>query len=419
MNYDLLIIGGGMVGASLAHALRDLDLHIGLVEAVALEANAQPSYDARAIALSQGSKRIFEAMGVWEAMVAQGVSPITHIHVSDRGHFGAARLNAAEEHVEALGYVVEAGVIGNVLAASLKTLPHVEVICPATVKGLASGAEGASVTIERDGVLSELRAALVVAADGTRSTVRELVGARTFTLGYGQTAIIANLITDQPHNGRAFERFTDTGPLALLPNTAPCGYPQREAGERRWSLVWTARDAEVEAILALDDAAFIERLQARLGYRAGTVLACGPRRAYPLLLQYVRDHVRERLAFIGNAAHAMHPVGGQGFNLGLRDVAVLAEVLANAVQRGDDIGSLTALHDYSAWRRPDYLRTMLFTDSLARAFSTKLTPLVVVRDLGLMAMDLLPPARKLFARQAMGLLGKLPRLARQLPLIEK
>ncbi len=419
MNYDLLIIGGGMVGASLAHALRELELRIGIVEAVALADASQPSYDARAIALSQGSKRIFEAMGVWAAMVEQGISPITHIHVSDRGHFGAARLSAAEEQVEALGYVVEAGVIGSALAASLKTLPNVEVICPATVKGLAIEADGASVTIERDGVLSELRARLVVAADGTRSTMRELVGARSFKLGYDQTAIIANLITDQPHNGRAFERFTDTGPLALLPNSAPLGYPQREVGERRWSLVWTARDAEVEALLALDDAAFIERLQARLGYRAGRVLACGPRRAYPLLLQYVRDQVRERLAFIGNAAHAMHPVGGQGFNLGLRDVAVLAEVLATAVQRGDDIGSLNALRDYAAWRRPDYLRTMFFTDSLARGFSTKFTPLVVARDLGLLAMDLLPPARKLFARQAMGLLGKLPRLARQLPLIEK
>lgn len=419
MNYDLLIIGGGMVGASLAHALRDLELRIGIIEAVGLEENSQPSYDARAIALSQGSKRIFEGMGVWAAMVEQGVSPITHIHVSDRGHFGAARLNAAEEHVEALGYVVEAGVIGSVLAASLKSLPNVEVMCPATLKGLAIEEDGASVTIERDGVLSELRASLVVAADGTRSTARELVGARTFKLGYGQTAIIANVITDQPHNNRAFERFTDSGPLAMLPNSAPIGYPHREVGERRWSLVWTARDAEVESILALDDAAFIERLQARLGHRAGRIISCGPRRAYPLVLQYVRDHVRERLAFIGNAAHAMHPVGGQGFNLGLRDVAVLAEVLANAVQRGDDIGSLAALHEYSAWRRPDYIRTMFFTDSLARSFSAKFTPLVVARDLSLMTMDLLPPARKLFARQAMGLLGKLPRLARRLPLIEK
>ena len=419
MDYDLLIIGGGMVGASLAHALRDLDLRIGIVEAVALEENSQPSYDARAIALSQGSKRIFDAMGVWAAMVEQGVSPITHIHVSDRGHFGAARLNAEEEHVEALGYVVEAGVIGSVLAASLKSLPNVDVICPATLKGLAIEKDGASVTVERDGVLSELRAMLVVAADGTRSTVRELVGARVFKLGYGQTAIIANVITDQPHNGRAFERFTDTGPLAMLPNTAPLGYPNQEAGERRWSLVWTAHDTEVDAILALDDVTFIERLQGRLGYRAGHVISCGPRRAYPLVLQYVRDHVRERLAFIGNAAHAMHPVGGQGFNLGLRDVAVLAEVLADAARRGDDIGSPAALHDYAVWRRPDYIRTMFFTDSLARSYSAKFPPLVAARDLGLMAMDLLPPARHLFARQAMGLLGKLPRLARQLPLIEK
>lgn len=419
MKYDILIIGGGMVGASLAHALRDVPLRIGIIEAVALEATSQPSYDARAIALSQGSKRIFEAMGVWAAMAEQGVTPIRHIHVSDRGHFGAARLHAEQERVEALGYVVEAGVIGTVLAANLKSLPNVEVICPATVKGLAIEADSASVTIERDGVLSELRAALLVAADGTRSTVRELVGAKSFKLGYGQSAIIANVTTDQPHNHRAFERFTDTGPLALLPNTSPLGYPERDVGERRWSLVWTARDSEVEEILALDDAAFIERLQQRLGHRAGRVVASGPRRAYPLLLQYVRDHVRERLAFIGNAAHAMHPVGGQGFNLGLRDVAVLAEVIANGAQRGEDIGSLTALHAYSAWRRPDYIRTLLFTDTLARSFSSTFTPLAVARGAGLIAMDLLPAARHLFARQAMGLLGKLPRLARSLPLIEK
>jgi 2-octaprenyl-6-methoxyphenol hydroxylase len=418
-DYDILIIGGGMVGASLAHALRDVDLRIGLIEAVSPEANSQPSYDARAIALSQGSARIFEAMGVWQAMVEQGVTPIRHIHVSDRGHFGATRLHAEEEGVEALGYVAEAGVIGTVLAASLKQLPNVELICPATLKGLAIEEEAASVTIERDGVLSELRAALLIAADGTRSSARELVGARTFKLGYGQTAIIANVITDQPHAARAFERFTDTGPLAMLPNSAPLGYPDREVGERRWSLVWTTCDSQVDEILALDDATFLARLQERLGHRAGRVVASGPRRAYPLVLQYVRDHVRPRLAFIGNAAHAMHPVGGQGFNLGLRDVAVLAEVLANAAARGDDIGSLTALHDYATWRRPDYIRTMLFTDSLARSFSSTFTPLVVARDLGLIAMDLLPPARQLFARQAMGLLGKLPRLARRLPLIEK
>jgi len=415
-DFDLLIIGGGMVGASLAQALKGSGLRIALIEAVPLYEENQPSYDARAIALSWGSRRIFEGMGVWEAMVQEGVTAIRTIKVSDRGHFGATRMVADEEGVEALGYVAEAAVIGRALARDLDQLPGVTLFCPARLSDIAIDEEAAHVTIEHDGGQRQLSARLVVAADGGRSTVREKLGARTFRLGYGQTAVIASVESDREHGNIAYERFTDSGPLALLPNTAPAWMAGSEAGERRWSLVWTVHDHEVDEHLALDDAAFLERLQRRLGRRAGRLLSVSPRSAYPLGLQYVRDHVRPRLAFIGNAAHLIHPVGGQGFNLGLRDVAVLAEVLVQAAREGADPGRLETLNSYAAWRRPDYLRVMGFTDGLARTFSSDFRPLVVARNLGMVAMDLLPPARRLFTRQAMGVNGRQPRLALGLPL---
>ncbi len=417
MDYDVLIIGGGMVGASLAHALKEVPLRIGLVEAVPFAASEQPSFDTRAIALAQGSKRILEGIGVWESMERFGVSAIRNIHVSDKGHFGTTRLSAADEGVEALGYVAEAGVIGRGLMESFDSLQHAELICPATLTNLEFDDDHARVEVEEEGERRTLTCKLVVAADGGRSEIRERMGARLLRLGYGQTAIIANVVTDRPHGGTAYERFTETGPMALLPNTAPQGMAGCEYGDRRWSLVWTVKDAQVEEVMQFDDTTFLSRLQARFGRRAGEFRETTSRCAYPLGLQYVRDHVRHRLAFIGNAAHVIHPVAGQGFNLGLRDVAVLAEVLSDAVHRGSDPGTMKNLRGYARWRRPDYLRVMAMTDGLARTFSTNFLPAVVARNLGLVAMELLPPARHLLARQAMGLTGRLPRLARGVPVV--
>jgi 2-octaprenyl-6-methoxyphenol hydroxylase len=415
-DFDILIVGGGMVGASLAHALKGVPLRIGIIEAYPLHDENQPSYDSRAIALSYGSKRIFDALGVWQAMKAETVTPITRIHVSDKGHFGAVRLDATEEGVEALGYVAEASVIGRALAADLASLPHVELLCPAALTEVQIDEDQARVTVEQNGVLRDVTARLVVAADGGRSTVRQQLGAKTFKLGYGQTAVIANVITEREHGGIAYERFTESGPLALLPNNAPAWMNDSDSGERRWSLVWTVRDEMVEEHLQLSDALFIARLQKRLGRRAGRILSVTPRHAYPLGLEYVRDHVRPRLAFIGNAAHLIHPVAGQGFNLGLRDVAVLAEVLAAAAAERRDPGLMATLQRYAAWRRPDYLRVMGMTDGLARTFSNDFKPLVVARNLGMVAMDLLPPARRLLTHQAMGMTGRQSRLARGLSL---
>lgn len=411
-HYDLLIVGGGMVGASLALALRDSGLRIGVIEAVAPDDGAQPSFDARAIALSHGSRQILDHMGVWSEMVAATVTPITRIRVSDRGHFGAVRMDAEEEGVEALGYVVEASVIGRVLSTALQQASHIDFICPATLTAITVSEGQARVGIVQQGESRQVSTRLLVAADGGQSAVATELGGHYFNRPYAQSAVIANVIGELPHRGIAYERFTDSGPLALLPNRAPAWMAGNEAGDQRWSLVWTVHNEAVEEHLALDDAAFLARLQQRLGRRAGRLLAVGPRRAYPLGLRYLRDHVRERVVFIGNAAHTIHPVAGQGLNLGLRDVAALAEVIEDAVHAEQDIGGMAVLEHYKTWRRPDYLRVMGLTDSLARGFVSTNMPLVVARNLGMIGMDLLPPARRLLTRQMMGVVGRQSRLAR-------
>lgn len=415
MDYDILIIGGGMAGASLALALKDLPLAIGIVEAVPYDSAAQPAFDARAIALSTGSQRIFAAMDVWPAMQERGVTAIEHIHICERGGFGSARLEAPEENVTALGYVVEAQVIGAALTTVLSQLPNVQLLCPAELTDLQVETDAVHVTLQHAGAVREVTARLLVAADGGRSTVRDRLGVKTWGMGYGQTAVIATVTTDRVHGQVAYERFTDTGPLALLPCDPPRGGDAQLTGQR-WSLVWTVRDAQVDEVLALDDAQFIERLQARFGYRAGRFLRTSARQAYPLGLQFVRAAAQSRVAFIGNAAHTIHPVAGQGFNLGLRDVASLAQVIAAAMERGDDFGAMQVLSEYARWRRPDYLRVAAFTDGLVRTFSNQLPTLKLGRNLGLLALDTLPPLKHLLARQAMGLIGRLPRLACGLPL---
>jgi len=410
-DYDVLIVGGGLVGASLACSLRDSGLRVAVLEAHPLRADDQPSFDARTVALSYGSRRIFAAMGLWQAIEDEGVEPIRRIHVSDRGHLGVTRLDCRDQHVEALGYVAESRVLGKALAAGLATVENLELLCPASLESLDFHADHVGVRYVRDGQSEQLTTRLVVAADGGNSTVRRLTGVKAWEVGYGQTAVIANVVTERPHQQVAYERFTDTGPMALLPTRAPAGAEGRCA-----ALVWTVRDAQREEIMGLDEETFLARLGQRFGRRVGAFERVSRRHAYPLTLLRVREHVRSRLAVIGNAAHTLHPVAGQGFNLGLRDVAVLAQVLVDGTRAGRDPGELELLNEYMRWRRRDQLQTAVFTDGLVRLFSTGLTPIAALRNAGLVAVDLLPPAKKLLARHAMGLLGHLPRLARGLPL---
>lgn len=405
-DYDVVIVGGGMVGASLALALGATALRVAVLEAVPLRSRAQPSYDDRAIALACGTQRIFAAMGLWEDLRAEA-TPIEGIHISDRGRFGFTRLQARDEGVPALGYVAIGRAMGAVLGDRLQQLGNVSLQCPADVTNVVSGSEHAEVTVEHEGQTRRLRARLVIAADGATSKVREWFGIGARRWDYGQTAVITNVTPQLPHRHRAYERFTDSGPLALLPMS-----------DHRCALVYTVQSARADAVMALDDEAFLRDLQQRFGDRLGTFQRVGQRRAYPLQLVRAREHVRPRLALIGNAAHTLHPVAGQGFNLGLRDVAVLAEVICDAATAGRDIGAIAVLEEYARWRRRDHLKMIAFTDGLARLFANPLLPVRALRDAGMLAMDLLPPFKRVLTRHTMGLAGRLPRLARGLPLVK-
>jgi 2-octaprenyl-6-methoxyphenol hydroxylase len=400
----LVIAGGGLIGGSLACALSRTGLRIALLEAVAAEAPEQPSYDERVIALSWGSRRILEAIGLWET-VGPDASPIHQVHISDRGHFGFSRLDRAELGVEALGYVVPARILGLAIRGALKDSKAVHVVCPARLVGQRVRGGLVDLDVHADGGPRTLATRLLVAADGGESAIRKGLGIQAQERPYGHDAIITTVTPDRPQPGVAFERFTETGPLALLPMT-----------QGRYSVVWTCREDETAEILALSDADFLARLLGRFGHRLGRLSRPASRRAYPLKLLLSRETVRPRLVLIGNAAHTLHPVAGQGFNLGLRDVAALAEVIAGCAERGGDPGSDQVLADYGGWRGRDQREVALLTDGLARLFVNPWLPLRLARDAGLVGLDLTGPARRALARRLMGVGGRMPRLARGLPL---
>ena len=400
---DVLIAGGGMVGASLAAALAPLPLQIAVVEAVAFGSRSQPSYDDRITAVSWGSRRIFESIGLWP-QIAPEATPIQHIHVSDRGHPGMTRLHAEEMGVTALGYVVPNRVIGRALAGFLAQQPHITLLAPAKLTAVQTQGDGvvASVAGER---VQTLQARLLVAADGANSQIRAQLGIAARTWDYGQSAVICNVSVERPQAHTAFERFTANGPLALLP-----------MGEDRYALIWTAAGQRAQALLAMSDAEFLEAAAAAFNGRCGKFLKAGKRHAYPLSLVRADTQLRGRVVVVGNAAHSLHPIAGQGFNLSLRDVAALADTLAESAGSGGDVGEQQRLAAYVRARRRDQTGTTLFTDFLTRVFSNPLLPVVWARNAGLLALELLPPVRQLLARHSMGLTSRMSRLARGAPL---
>ena len=384
----IAIVGGGLVGASLALALqagaRVRGWQISLIEPYAPGDGFQPSYDTRCSALSFGTRQIYERLGLWPA-IAERAEPITQIHVSERGRFAAARLSAAEEGVPALGYVVENAWLGHCLWQAL----HRDAIdwrCPARVTAAQAQAGGYRLTLD-DG--SPLDCELLVLADGGRSDLRQQLGIQVRRTPYGQTALIANLTPSQPHGGQAFERFTSDGPMALLP-----------LPDNRCALVWTRPDADAARLLALEPRAFLAELQQAFGYRLGAFVKVGARHSYPLTLLEAEEQVRSHLVLLGNAAHGLHPIAGQGYNLSLRDVMALAQTL---LQDGARLGDLAQLQGYLTAQRLDQTLTVGFSDRVTRLFSNDRPALARARGLGLLALELWPAGKRWFARQAMGL----------------
>jgi 2-octaprenyl-6-methoxyphenol hydroxylase len=406
-DFDILVVGGGMVGASLACALRDTPLSIGVVEAAPFPLSESPSYDDRTVALAYGSRRIFDGMGLWDC-IEPGANPIRRIHISDRGRFGITRLDAADARLPALGYVVPNRALGAALYHVMNGAASITTMCPATVADIEFEPARARVRVRHGEDERVLTARLVVAADGADSPTRAAVGIEARRVTYDQVAVVTSISTERAHDDTAYERFTESGPLALLP-----------AGPDRLAVVWSVTRESAESMLAWDEATFRARLQDAFGERLGRIMRVGRRQSYPLVLTRVAEHARPRLALIGNAAHTVHPVAGQGFNLGLRDVAALSQVLLDGMAAGTDIGDVALLSRYAEWRRRDNRLTSGFTHSLVRIFSNDRLPLVCLRNLGLVAVDLLPPLKRAFIRVTSGMAGRLPRLACGLPLSGK
>lgn len=396
-NYDLLIVGGGLAGNCLALALKDAGLRIAIVEASTREQqHVSPAGD-RALALAAGTVNMLEALGIWQG-VTHAATAIKQIHISDRGHFGKTRLSAQKEHVEALGYVITARDI-ETHVANLVTETGIELISPARVVGLMSGDKEVCVSLKQgDGSLN-VSAKLLVGADGGLSSVRQLLDIAQHTTQYGQTALVTTVKATIPHKNTAFERFTASGPLALLPVV-----------KNHCAVVWTRRTEDAKALMLVSEADFLAQLQQCFGFKLGELSLTEPRRAFPLLLIRAEKMVAGRAVIIGNAVHQLHPVAGQGFNLGLRDVVQLAEMLIKQHGQDKDIGAVDFLKAYAASRQKDHDRTIGFTDTVVKIFSNDWLALAAARNIGLTLLDHIPAAKTLLTRHAMGLVGHIPRL---------
>jgi 2-octaprenyl-6-methoxyphenol hydroxylase len=397
VDAELVVAGGGLVGLTLGIACAEAGLEVVVVDREDVASRLAEPYDGRASAIAYGSQRILETTGIWPYLDGEA-EPILEIRVADDN----APLFLHYDHKEVgdhpLGWIVENRILRRALFERARTLPSLHHLTPVGVAHVERSRGGVTAQLS-DG--RRVSAALCAAADGKSSPIRQAAGIRTVEWSYPQTGIVCTVRHELPHRGVAVEHFLPAGPFAILPMTG-----------RRSSLVWSERAALVPELMRLSDDAFRDELARRFGDFLGRVEVEGPRFAYPLAFMHSERYVASRLALVGDAAHLIHPIAGQGLNLGLRDVAALAECVIDRRRLGLDIGDAEVLARYESWRRFDNVTLAAVTDGLNRLFSNTIAPVKLVRDLGLAAVNRMPPLKRLFMRHAMGTLGDVPRLAR-------
>ena len=397
-DYDVVIVGGGLVGLTLACALQESDLQIAL-----LEAKAESAAIARGQAyhINLLSSRIFDGIGVWERM-RSGVNPINQIQLSDAATSVVVQCLQKDLGTDVLGYVAEHRVLLEALQKAVNASSNVTYLCPATLVKTTFQDDNVALEVMQDGTTQQWQTRLLVAADGTRSPLRQQAGIRTRGWQYWQACVVAFIQPEKPHNNIAYERFQPDGPFAILP-----------LPNNLCRIVWTAPKAEAAAIAALDEDAFLAALQQRYGDQMGALSLVGARSVFPIQLMQSDRYVLPRLALIGDAAHCCHPVGGQGVNLGIRDAAALAQIIQAAHQQCKDIGAVRVLKAYERWRKLENVVILGFTDILNRVFSNNILPLVVLRRLGLWLLRSNQLARRIALALMTGLMGRVPTLAQR------
>ncbi len=398
---DVVIAGGGLVGLAAALALAQRDFQVTVLEARTPAENVRSSFDDRTLVVGAASRHFWSNLGVWP-LVAEDAEAITSVHVSQRGHFGSALFQARELGVTALGHVIEAHRLGLAALRQVRNHGKITYLSPARLDRFELVPEGGvSLTYEHNGHMQSIRAALLLAADGALSPVRQQLGLKTRQHDYRKTAIICNVLTEQPHNGRAFECLSADGPVAMLPfRQGRCGF------------VWSVPKIQAEQLLAMDDETFCHAAWERFGYRLGRLIKVGRRSSYPLHRIEVPQQVVPGVVLMGNAAHTLSPVSAQGLNLAVRDVAQLVETLCQARAEHRPLGDLSVLEHYQSQRRPDQQRTLKYTDDLMRWFAIDALPVAVGRSLAVLATALSPSLQARLFRHGSGFRGVVPPLLR-------
>ncbi len=413
-HFDIIISGGGLSGSLMALSLSQLTkadgsvLSIAIVEALPYQqtnsAEDTSLFDARVLALSHGSASYLAKVGAWQYLKDDACA-IKDIDISDKGHFAKARLNASEYRVNALGYVIDMALIGKAQLKALNDTSHkhsnnIQWFSPDSIEQVnwqdqCVDEEQVTVNLKSG---KQLSAKLLLACDGVQSPVRKLANIEVTCDDYNQVALIANVTTSEPHLNKAFERFTKNGPIAMLPLNSVT----KQAGASRCSLVWTMTPEQAEKITQLDDEAFKVALELAFGSYLGAITQVGKRDVYPLVLLQAQRQTYQRMALVGNSSHTIHPIAGQGFNLGLRDVEVMTNLVANALANKQDIGGVALLHAYQVDRVKDQGEVIQLTDSLVTLFANDLPPLVVGRNIGLQALNFISPFKNALVKKTMG-----------------